>query len=71
MPDIRVLSPALLAARATLYQSSLRDYSRALRAQCQTLIARSRAQRGECRRLAMQGKRAQAIPMPIAPAEAA
>lgn len=71
MPDIRVLSPALLAARATLYQSSLRDYSRVLRAECRTLLVRSRAQRAECRRLAVQGQRAQAVPAPIRTPEGA
>ena len=65
MPDIRVLSPALLAARASSYQSSLRDYARVLRAECRQLVIRSRAQRAECRRLAVQSERAQAIPMPI------
>jgi hypothetical protein len=65
IPDSHVLSSAQLDHSGARYQRTLRTYSRALREDSRDLVARSREQRVECRRLAAQSDRAQAIPHPV------
>ena len=66
IPNIPVLTPAVLDMYAARYHHSLRSYSRNLRAASRDLIARSREQRTECRRLAAQSDRALRSPLPVA-----